>query len=80
MNPAERRLLARARELGAADDTTQPVPSPCVSVCRMDASSGLCEGCWRSLEEIAGWSRLPDADKRAIWARIEARVARKEAA
>ena len=31
------------------------MPSPCISVCRMDAVSGLCEGCFRTLDEIAAW-------------------------
>lgn len=46
------------------------VPSPCISVCRMDAAAQWCTGCWRSLEEIAAWSRLDDAAKRHIWADI----------
>jgi uncharacterized protein len=50
-----------------------PVPSPCVSVCRMDAPTGWCSGCLRTLEEIAGWSRLDDAEKKAVWARLPAR-------
>lgn len=49
------------------------VPSPCVSVCQMDPASGLCRGCWRTLDEIAGWGQLGDADKLLIWGRIEAR-------
>jgi predicted Fe-S protein YdhL (DUF1289 family) len=49
------------------------VPSPCVSVCQMDPASGLCRGCWRTLDEIAGWGSLADADKLQIWGRIEAR-------
>lgn len=48
-----------------------PVPSPCVNVCRMEA--GLCAGCWRTLDEIAAWSRLDDAGKRAVWAQLEER-------
>ena len=32
-----------------ADD----VASPCVNVCRMDELSGLCEGCLRTIDEIA---------------------------
>lgn len=44
-----------------------PVPSPCVNVCRMDAHSGWCEGCWRSIDEIAAWSRLDEAARRALW-------------
>lgn len=43
------------------------VPSPCVSICRMDAASGWCEGCLRTIDEIAAWSALDDMRKRAIW-------------
>mgnify|MGYP001185064853 CR=1 FL=1 len=43
------------------------VPSPCISVCRMDARSGWCEGCLRTLDEIAAWSTMSDEDKRAVW-------------
>ena len=52
---------------------TMPVPSPCIDVCRMDARSGLCDGCLRTIDEITVWSRLADADKRLVWARIEHR-------
>ena len=53
----------------------QAVPSPCTSVCRMSAHSGLCEGCRRTLDEIAGWSRMDDPAKEAVWLRIEERKA-----
>jgi len=49
------------------------VPSPCVSVCQMDARTGLCRGCLRTIDEIAAWSRYNEADKRAVWARIAER-------
>ncbi len=49
------------------------VPSPCINVCRMDAATGWCEGCQRTLAEIAGWGGLSDADKRAIWSALPAR-------
>jgi len=39
----------------------------------MDADSGLCAGCWRTLDEIARWSRTTDDDRRAILAAVEAR-------
>ncbi len=51
-----------------------PVPSPCVSVCRMVPATALCEGCFRTIPEIAGWSRSTDADKLAVWGRIEQRL------
>jgi predicted Fe-S protein YdhL (DUF1289 family) len=63
MTSAGALLLEHAAEVGA----TGPVPSPCISVCRMDAASGLCEGCFRTLEEIAGWGRASDEEKRAVW-------------
>lgn len=51
------------------------VPSPCISVCRMDAAGTLCEGCLRTLEEIRHWSASSDFEKKAIWALIEQRIA-----
>ncbi len=51
------------------------IPSPCVDVCRMHAASGLCEGCWRTLDEIAGWGASGDEAKRAVWVLIEQRKA-----
>jgi uncharacterized protein len=55
---------------------TPPVPSPCISVCEMDASSGLCKGCQRTLDEIATWSVLDDSAKRAVWAELPTRRAK----
>ena len=51
----------------------QDVASPCVNVCRMDANSGYCEGCHRSLEEIAFWSEYSADEKRAVLALLPAR-------
>jgi prolyl-tRNA editing enzyme YbaK/EbsC (Cys-tRNA(Pro) deacylase)/predicted Fe-S protein YdhL (DUF1289 family) len=47
--------------------TSPPIPSPCISVCRIEARTGWCEGCLRTLDEIAAWSLLDDAAKRAVW-------------
>ncbi|ULX55633.1 Fe-S oxidoreductase [Cupriavidus taiwanensis] len=68
----------RAAELARQADTAMravPVPSPCRNVCRMDPSSGYCEGCLRTIEEIAGWSSAGDEDKRRIWAQLPRRAA-----
>ncbi|WP_091994194.1 DUF1289 domain-containing protein [Paraburkholderia lycopersici] len=59
----------------ANPDPGTPPPSPCINICRMDARSGLCEGCLRNIDEIASWSTLDDAAKRAVWDAIEARHA-----
>lgn len=66
-------LLERAQAVAQAG--AQPlVPSPCQSVCRMDASLGLCVGCYRSLAEIAQWSQASAQRKQQIWAAIQSRV------
>ena len=49
------------------------VASPCVDVCRMDAANGYCEGCRRSLDEIASWSDYSAAEKRVVLAQLPAR-------
>ena len=49
------------------------VPSPCTNVCRIDPATGWCEGCLRTLDEIAAWGGSDDAARRAIWKRLPAR-------
>lgn len=48
-------------------------PSPCTNICKMDASSGLCQGCFRSLDEITAWSRLDDPARIHILADVARR-------
>jgi predicted Fe-S protein YdhL (DUF1289 family) len=60
-------------DAAAPVDTQGAVTSPCVSVCRMEAATGLCAGCWRTLDEIAAWSRMSEPAKRAVWAKLPAR-------
>ena len=57
---------------GHHDD--EPVPSPCVSVCKMDAERMFCTGCLRTLDELRAWSTLDNAGKRAVWQLIEGRL------
>jgi uncharacterized protein len=51
------------------------VPSPCISVCRMDDATGLCVGCLRTLDEIAVWGMLDDDARRDVWDAIRRRRA-----
>ncbi len=46
------------------------VASPCINVCTMDAATGWCAGCMRTLDEIAAWSELPDDARRRVWAQL----------
>jgi len=52
------------------------VPSPCINVCVMDQTSGVCIGCLRTLDEIAAWSVLDADAKRAVLAAVGERRAR----
>jgi predicted Fe-S protein YdhL (DUF1289 family) len=73
---ANQRLAKRARLIGA--DSKPDVPSPCLSICRMDATSELCLGCFRTLDEIGAWGRSDDASKRAVWRAIAERISQQE--
>ena len=47
--------------------------SPCNKVCVMDAASGLCRGCYRTLDEIARWAGMADAERTLVLAGLAAR-------
>lgn len=58
------------------------VPSPCISICKMDpaagspedrAAGGLCVGCLRTLDEIVEWGMASDERKHAILAIVNRR-------
>jgi predicted Fe-S protein YdhL (DUF1289 family) len=51
------------------------VLTPCIKVCVIEAVSGLCAGCGRSLAEIGGWLGFSDAERRAVMAVLPARLA-----
>ena len=62
------------RQIPVVPDLTQsPVPSPCISVCKMDPATGWCEGCLRTIDEIAGWGAMNDDARRAVWAELARR-------
>jgi predicted Fe-S protein YdhL (DUF1289 family) len=44
-------------------------------VCRVDQTSGLCVGCFRTLDEICMWTRYTDREREAIMAALPARHA-----
>ncbi|MGT2430860.1 DUF1289 domain-containing protein [Cupriavidus basilensis] len=41
----------------------------------MDAASGYCEGCLRTIGEIAAWSGSDEAERRRIWLLLPSRAA-----
>ncbi|MCK7595270.1 DUF1289 domain-containing protein [Lysobacter sp. CAU 1642] len=40
----------------------KPLMTPCIGICQL-GDDGLCEGCFRSGDEIAAWASLSDAER-----------------
>jgi predicted Fe-S protein YdhL (DUF1289 family) len=55
-----------------------PVPSPCVSACKISEVDGWCEGCTRSLDEIVAWRGYGEEQRRAVWRELPARRVRRQ--
>ncbi|HTH80820.1 MAG TPA: DUF1289 domain-containing protein [Ramlibacter sp.] len=70
-------LKKQAQRVAAGEVTA--VPSPCMSICRMDMDTGLCEGCLRTLDEIAAWGRMSEEEKRDVWTQLSERIAKEQA-
>ena len=49
------------------------IATPCVQVCVVDGPSGLCLGCFRTLPEIAGWSKLTEERRAEIMDELSSR-------
>jgi len=49
------------------------IDSPCIKICVIHPEERLCVGCYRSIEEIATWSRLTPDERSAIMADLDAR-------
>lgn len=52
------------------------IATPCVQVCMVDGASGLCLGCFRTLPEIAGWSRFSPEERAALMVELPTRRSR----
>jgi predicted Fe-S protein YdhL (DUF1289 family) len=50
------------------------IKTPCNRVCTLHPVWGLCMGCGRSLEEIAGWIVFDDKERAAITMRLPTRL------
>jgi predicted Fe-S protein YdhL (DUF1289 family) len=52
------------------------IQSPCIKVCTMDPRAGLCTGCGRTLDEIARWGSMSDAERARVMSVLAERLAR----
>ena len=53
-----------------------PIQSPCIMICEIDRATQLCNGCGRTLDEIARWGSLSDRERAAIMAGLGERLRR----
>ena len=64
--------------MSGGDEGFETVPvvridSPCINICDIDAASGRCAGCRRTLDEIAGWSSGTPEWRAAVMAALPTR-------
>ena len=53
--------------------------TPCIKVCQMDPVRGVCIGCCRTLDEIARWGAMTEAERERVLAALPSRKAGPEA-
>lgn len=51
-------------------DNMRPL-SPCVQLCQIEPTTSVCQGCGRTLDEIACWGSMTEAKKAPVWERLE---------
>jgi predicted Fe-S protein YdhL (DUF1289 family) len=49
------------------------IGSPCINVCVIDAETGYCLGCYRTVEEVSTWTSLPIPERVKIVDQLEHR-------
>ena len=51
----------------------EEVQSPCIGVCSIDETSGYCQGCYRTVDEIKGWWDMSSPEQAKLVADLEER-------
>jgi uncharacterized protein len=51
-------------EIGVSDP--RDPASPCTKICRLDPQTNRCVGCYRTIAEIAGWSKYSAQQKTVV--------------
>jgi uncharacterized protein len=52
----------------------EAIESPCVKTCLIHPQARLCIGCLRTMDEIAGWTRLSAEERRTVMAALPSRA------
>ena len=53
------------------------IQSPCIKVCVMNPAAGICSGCGRTLDEIARWGMMSDAERARVMQELPQRLKNK---
>ena len=56
------------------------IESPCNKVCVINEATGLCRGCYRTLDEIACWGMMSDKEREEVIGKLAERAIRSGAA
>ena len=51
------------------------IETPCVKICTLDARTGLCLGCGRTIDEIARWATMSASERTRVMGELPARLA-----
>jgi predicted Fe-S protein YdhL (DUF1289 family) len=54
--------------------TRNEIESPCVRVCVVHPEARICTGCFRTVDEIARWSKMTAEERREIMAALPDRA------
>ncbi|KCZ86445.1 MULTISPECIES: DUF1289 domain-containing protein [Hyphomonas] len=57
----------------------EPIKSPCIKVCAVDASTGWCLGCGRTLKEIGQWVAMGEPGRERVLCELPERIGKLEA-
>jgi predicted Fe-S protein YdhL (DUF1289 family) len=57
-----------------AQETTPKPDTPCIAVCVIDPTTGLCLGCGRTLAEIARWHAMERSERLSVMATLPQRM------
>ena len=50
------------------------IDSPCVKICVVHPDANICIGCYRTIDEIARWSKMSADDRRVLMAELPGRA------
>jgi predicted Fe-S protein YdhL (DUF1289 family) len=72
-NPAPPTEIPEGSKRMTAKATPTPVRAPCVKVCQMDPTNGLCLGCSRTQDERDWWVAYSEEQKSEVLRRCDQR-------